>query len=116
MASQGDTMLQAQELRKSYGSREAVAGVSLSAAPGEIVGLLGPNGAGKTTIVSMLCGLVTPDSGRILRCTKIFRPGRTSSSSAPCMTFRTSRWPIGVMLGFSAVFAGLAVMRFTWEE
>jgi ABC-2 type transport system ATP-binding protein len=58
-------MLQAHELRKSYGSREVVAGVSFSAGPGEIVGLLGPNGAGKTTIVSMLCGLVKPDSGSV---------------------------------------------------
>ena len=56
-------MLQAIELRKSYGAREVVSGVSFSATPGEIVGLLGPNGAGKTTIVSMLCGLVAPDSG-----------------------------------------------------
>jgi ABC-2 type transport system ATP-binding protein len=58
-------MLQAHELRKSYGSREVVAGVSFSVGQGEIVGLLGPNGAGKTTIVSMLCGLVAPDSGSI---------------------------------------------------
>jgi ABC-2 type transport system ATP-binding protein len=58
-------MLRAHELRKSYGAREVVAGVSFSAAPGEIVGLLGPNGAGKTTIVSMLCGLVAPDSGSV---------------------------------------------------
>jgi ABC-2 type transport system ATP-binding protein len=58
-------MLQAHALRKSYGAREVVADVSFSVAPGEIVGLLGPNGAGKTTIVSMICGLVTPDSGSI---------------------------------------------------
>lgn len=58
-------MLRAHELRKSYGEREVVSNVSFSAAPGEIVGLLGPNGAGKTTIVSMLCGLVSPDSGSV---------------------------------------------------
>jgi ABC-2 type transport system ATP-binding protein len=58
-------MLQARDLRKSYGSREVVAGVSFTAAPGEIVGLLGPNGAGKTTTISMICGLVAPDSGSI---------------------------------------------------
>jgi ABC-2 type transport system ATP-binding protein len=58
-------MLQAEDLHKSYGSREVVAGVSLAVAPGEIVGLLGPNGAGKTTTVSMICGLVAPDLGSI---------------------------------------------------
>jgi ABC-2 type transport system ATP-binding protein len=58
-------LLNAINLRKNYGSRTAVAGVSFSAAPGEIVGLLGPNGAGKSTTVAMICGLVTPDSGQV---------------------------------------------------
>ncbi len=50
---------------KSYGNRAAVAGVSLTVQPGEIVGLLGPNGAGKSTTVSMLCGLTRPDRGSV---------------------------------------------------
>lgn len=58
-------MLEAHALRKSYGSVVAVDGVSLSAAAGETVGLLGPNGAGKTTTVSMIGGLVRPDSGSV---------------------------------------------------
>jgi ABC-2 type transport system ATP-binding protein len=52
-------------LKKSYGSLVAVNGVSLHAGTGEIVGLLGPNGAGKTTTVSMIAGLVRPDSGSV---------------------------------------------------
>jgi lipopolysaccharide export system ATP-binding protein len=43
-----------------------VDGVSLSIAPGEIVGLLGPNGAGKTTCFYMMVGLVEPDGGRVM--------------------------------------------------
>lgn len=43
-----------------------VDGVSLSIAPGEIVGLLGPNGAGKTTSFYMIVGLVEPDSGSVV--------------------------------------------------
>ncbi len=58
-------MLQATDLHKAYGSKAAVAGVSFSAAPGEIVGLLGPNGAGKSTTVAMLCGVVKPDRGTV---------------------------------------------------
>ena len=58
-------MLQATDLRKSYGATAAVAGVSLAVSPGEIVGLLGPNGAGKSTTISMICGLVRPDGGTV---------------------------------------------------
>jgi len=56
----------AEGLRKSYRGRKVVDGVSLSIAPGEIVGLLGPNGAGKTTCFYMMVGLVEPDGGRVL--------------------------------------------------
>jgi ABC-2 type transport system ATP-binding protein len=52
-------------LRKSYGSLEAVAGVDLTMAPGEIFGLLGPNGAGKTSIISCIVTLENPTSGSI---------------------------------------------------
>ena len=58
--------LSARELRKSYGKREVVRGVSLEVGSGEIVGLLGPNGAGKTTTFYSLAGFVRPESGRIL--------------------------------------------------
>ena len=58
-------MLVANELYKSYGTKAAVAGVSLEVRPGEIVGLLGPNGAGKSTTVAMICGLTPPDRGSV---------------------------------------------------
>src|SRR5271170_3412240 len=58
-------MLQVDALKKSYGNLVAVDGISLHAGVGEIVGLLGPNGAGKTTTVSMIAGLVRPDSGSV---------------------------------------------------
>jgi ABC-2 type transport system ATP-binding protein len=58
-------MLQVDALKKSYGALVAVNGVSLRAGAGETIGLLGPNGAGKTTTVSMIAGLVRPDSGSV---------------------------------------------------
>ena len=57
--------LSADELRKNYGRREVVQGVSLEARGGEVVGLLGPNGAGKTTTFSMVSGFVSPSSGTV---------------------------------------------------
>jgi len=59
-------VLEASELRKSFGDIVAVDGVSLRAGRGETIGLLGPNGAGKTTTVSMIAGLLRPDSGTVL--------------------------------------------------
>ena len=58
-------MLEVQDLRKSFGTLVAVAGVSFQLDPGRILGLLGPNGAGKTTTVSMIAGLITPDRGDV---------------------------------------------------
>src|SRR6476659_7150434 len=64
-------MIETKGLRKSFRSRagretktvEAVRGVDLSVAEGEIFGFLGPNGAGKTTTLRMLATLITPDGG-----------------------------------------------------
>ena len=53
-------------LRKRYGRRTAVDGVSFSVDRGEVVGLLGPNGAGKTSVIKILLGLVRADAGEVL--------------------------------------------------
>jgi ABC-2 type transport system ATP-binding protein len=53
-------------LRKSFGEKEAVAGIDLEIAAGSFAGLVGPNGAGKTTSLSMMTGLLRPDAGQIL--------------------------------------------------
>ncbi|MER5908214.1 ABC transporter ATP-binding protein [Streptomyces mirabilis] len=52
-------------LRKSYGGRPVVDGVSFAVEEGEIFGILGPNGAGKTTTVECVEGLRIPDAGRV---------------------------------------------------
>lgn len=56
-------VLDVANVRRVFGERQAVAGVSLTANHGEIVGLLGPNGAGKTTLISIICGVLPPTSG-----------------------------------------------------
>ena len=60
------TKLKAANLKKSYQGRNAVKGISLEVAQGQIVGLLGPNGAGKTTTFYMIVGVQNPDEGTIL--------------------------------------------------
>ncbi len=52
-----------QDLRKRYGKKVAVAGLTLTVEQGEVFGFLGPNGAGKTTAVKMMLGLVRPTAG-----------------------------------------------------
>jgi len=59
-------MLEVKGVTKSYGKLIAVTGVSFRADRGETIGLLGPNGAGKTTTVSIIAGLLSPDSGEVL--------------------------------------------------
>lgn len=55
--------IQLENLTKSFGKQKAVDNLSLSIAPGEVLGFLGPNGAGKTTTMRMLVGLLKPTSG-----------------------------------------------------
>ncbi|WDF55783.1 ABC transporter ATP-binding protein [Mucilaginibacter sp. KACC 22063] len=57
-------MLTLQQLRKSYGSHQALKGIDLKIASGEIYGLLGANGAGKSTAINILLGFTRPDGGR----------------------------------------------------
>jgi ABC-2 type transport system ATP-binding protein len=57
--------VQAEDLRKSFRGRPAVNGLDLAVPVGEVFGLVGPDGAGKTTTFRLLCGILTPDSGRM---------------------------------------------------
>jgi len=61
----GKAVIEVADLKKSYGSTQALKGVSFQIQAGEIVGLLGPNGAGKTTIIKTLTGFLQPDSGTV---------------------------------------------------
>lgn len=58
-------MLEVRELRKCFGNKTAVDGISFRVEPGTIFGLLGPNGAGKSTTIAMMVGITKPDSGTV---------------------------------------------------
>jgi ABC-2 type transport system ATP-binding protein len=55
--------IEIEELRKTYGNREVLHGLTLRVGPGEVFGFLGPNGAGKSTTMKILAGLVRQTSG-----------------------------------------------------
>jgi ABC-2 type transport system ATP-binding protein len=58
-----ETVIETRALRREFGSKVAVADLSLAVGRGEVFGFLGPNGAGKTTSLKMLLGLIEPTAG-----------------------------------------------------
>jgi ABC-2 type transport system ATP-binding protein len=86
------------DLRKSYGTHEALRGISFDIAEGEVFGLLGPNGAGKTTTVEILEGYRRRDGGKV-----------TVLGHDPARAERPFRERIGVVLQQSQMFQNLTV-------
>jgi simple sugar transport system ATP-binding protein len=66
MAMAGQTLLSIENIHKRFGAVIASAGASIEVREGEIYALLGENGAGKSVLMSILCGVLTPDEGRIV--------------------------------------------------
>ncbi len=92
--------LRAEGLVKRYRKRAVVDGVSLSVAPGEIVGLLGPNGAGKTTTFYMIVGMARPDAGAIYL-------GERDITRLPM--YRRARRGLGYLAQDASIFRHLSV-------
>jgi ABC-2 type transport system ATP-binding protein len=59
-------LVEVKNIKKSYGLKEAVRGISFKIKDNEILGLLGPNGSGKTTTIGMMLGLLKPSNGEII--------------------------------------------------
>ena len=99
-SSNGHLLLTASGLRKCYGGRAVVDGVSLGVCPGEIVGLLGPNGAGKTTSFYMITGLIPADTGRIWL---------DGVDITPQPMFKRARMGLGYLPQETSIFRGMSV-------
>jgi putative ABC transport system ATP-binding protein len=61
----GRPILAAHDLRKRFGSTEALRGIDVAIAPGEIVAVMGPSGSGKSTLLHCLAGILPPDAGTV---------------------------------------------------
>ena len=61
-----ENLVEVKNLKKNYGLKEAVKGISFNIKKNEILGLLGPNGCGKTTTIGMMLGLLKPSNGEII--------------------------------------------------
>jgi ABC-2 type transport system ATP-binding protein len=85
-------ILQCEHLSKRFGDVLAVDDLSLEVNQGEIFGFLGPNGAGKTTTISILCGLLQPNTGSV----RLF--GRSAERSDPTIRARLGFCPQATVL------------------
>lgn len=95
-----DGWLTAFDIKKSYGKRLVVRGVSIAVGRGEAVGLLGPNGAGKTTVFYMITGLVGADAGKITI---------DAQDVTRYPMYRRARLGIGYLPQEASIFRGLTV-------
>jgi lipopolysaccharide export system ATP-binding protein len=100
LARPSEGWLTVEQVKKTYGRKTVVKGVSLNVRRGESVGLLGPNGAGKTTVFYMITGLVAADSGRI-------HINEVDVTKLPM--YRRARLGIGYLPQESSIFRGLSV-------
>ena len=96
------SLLQLEQLRRSFGGVRAVDGVSFTLAAGEVAALIGPNGAGKSTLFNLIDGQLTPQSGRVFFDNELL----TARSTAQ----RTQRG-IGRTFQVAQTFATLTVLQ-----
>ncbi|MBP6745257.1 MAG: ATP-binding cassette domain-containing protein [Candidatus Obscuribacterales bacterium] len=62
-----EPVLQVKNIHKAFGDRKILEGVSFDVYAGEMLGLIGPSGCGKSTLLKIICGLLAPDQGEVIR-------------------------------------------------
>ena len=92
--------LEVRDLHKRFGAIDAVAGISFTLAPGEMLAVIGPNGAGKSTCFNMLNGQLRPDAGQVLLA------GRDITGLPPREIWRLG---VGRTFQITATFASMTV-------
>ena len=66
MADEKELLLSVQDLKKQFGEREILKGISFDVKKGDVVCIIGPSGSGKSTLLNQLAGLEKPTKGRVL--------------------------------------------------
>ena len=100
MSTDNSQALTGLNLRKVYGNREVVKGISINVKRGEVVGLLGPNGAGKTTTFYMITGMIRPNSGAVIL---------SGSDITKLPMYQRARKGIGYLAQEPSVFTKLSI-------
>jgi ABC-2 type transport system ATP-binding protein len=104
--------IETRDVRKRYGTLDALAGVSLDVREGEFFALLGPNGAGKTTLISTLAGLTSADSGGLsvmgFDVVKDYRQARRSLGIVPQEIVFDPFFSVRETLRFQAGYFGIS--------
>jgi phospholipid/cholesterol/gamma-HCH transport system ATP-binding protein len=62
-----EPVLEVKNIHKAFGDRQILKGVSFQVFPGEMLGLIGPSGCGKSTMLKIICGLLEPDQGEVIK-------------------------------------------------
>lgn len=98
-------LFECKDLKKKYGRKEALKGLTLQIESGQIVGLLGPNGSGKTTMIKLANGLLTPTDGEItIRGKKIGVETKRIVSYLPERTYLNNWMKVKDMINYFSDF------------
>jgi ABC-type Fe3+/spermidine/putrescine transport system ATPase subunit len=100
-----ESVLELREVHKAFGTTAAVAGISLSIAPGEVFTLLGPSGCGKSTTLRIVAGLEEPDAGEVLLDGHVIASGGRGFSLPP------ERRDLGMVFQSYAIWPHMTVFQ-----
>ena len=104
-----DFILQAHQLRKTFGETEAMRGISLDIQRGEVVAIMGPSGSGKSTLLHCLAGIIRPDHGAVTYFEQLATPLRIDQLSDAERT-KLRRHQFGFVFQFSQLVPELTAL------